>query len=263
MSVITLKISKPEHQQTFIGSAQAKVKFKGKVDPKYAGKLFYKWYSSCSKAPLGNTLDFEANPELTVGSHIICFTAKDQQLDDLKSLLAVKDSGMAGGQPIEGVLDPEPCVIHVFIAKMLWEQSVQDRINRKEIIVLNRKDIVLRAQAPLIWGCKKDKSTFYEPNPDYHNKKINRIQYCWKFVPSGAPPGRSSLIIKPAPKDVTFSFYAADKSTPNIVTPCVEYKGNLVGKIGMGKYRLTLRVEDLKDIKQGDENYVDVMIDDY
>jgi hypothetical protein len=240
MSVIELQILKPglvepAHNTIFKPSSshdpyeieEVEVKLTGKTVLNYASPLFYKWYSSLNiqlkpnlpNFALSKDLDFEES--LAVGSHIITFTARDQEKDDLASLNAVQDAGMTGGPPKQGV--PHPCVIHVFIATMLYPEATTP--------TLNRADVVLKAKAPILWGREIDDTKTYEPNPEYHDLSVNRIRYRWKLSPSFTPG--------PPPWDETPESMVFEPKDSSLT-----YQADLKDHLGTGNYKLTLIVED-------------------
>ncbi|NET39423.1 MAG: hypothetical protein F6K19_46905, partial [Cyanothece sp. SIO1E1] len=180
-----------------------------------------------------NPLDFVT--PLAVGSHILTFTAKDQREDTLAALKAVEDAGMSGGPPKQGVEDP--CVIHVLIATLLSPDPTVPNIR------LARSNLVLKAQAPVHWGQEISPGN-YAPNPEYHAPNVNRIQYHWRFTPVGPPAERPLLNLTPEVDELTFALEEP---------PSVEYRANLQGQLGTGRYQLTLNVEDKQNSQRRDQ----------
>lgn len=236
MSIIQLRILKPEHQTNFSDSAPVLVQFQGEVTerPETAGSLFFNWYSSLNVAPESDPTNvmlnqsgddpFNFTKPLSVGSHVLTFVAKDQPGNDLPALQAVQTGGTTGGPPREGV--EHPCVIHVFVA--LIRAPARNAS-------LSRANVTLQATAPHLWGDK-----------DY--QAINQIQYRWRFEPRGNPSGRRSHSFIPNP--LTFN---ADLSI-------VEYRGVLANQIDTGNYTLILRVEHTQDPTIGHETSIPVRI---
>src|SRR6185503_13190974 len=122
MSAVGLQILEPANGQTFTGTPSVRMRGAVTTPPSPPATLFFKWYSSLeapappgSPLPGGTVLDFTV--PLSMGSHTICFTAKDVSADTPAALATVKSAGMAGG-PLEPS-NPLPCVIHVLTASMI------------------------------------------------------------------------------------------------------------------------------------------------
>src|SRR5262249_54766953 len=151
---------------------------------------------------------------LGVGSHTVCFTAKDVAGDTPADLKAVVNAGMAGGPAAAEA----PCRVHVFAANLVEPAAPG--------AVLNAGAAVLSAQAPAQWS-----------NADY--QAVNRVRYHWRLDPTGAPPNRVTVNLIPTPAQLVF-----DASGP---VPVVRYSGPLPAGVSAGPYILTLRVEDASD----------------
>jgi hypothetical protein len=214
MGVVQLQILEPADGRTVVGPVG--VRLHGAVVSAGPGPLFLKWYSSLAAAPLGTTADFIA--PLGVGSHTVCFTAKDVAGDSPADLQAVVNAGMAGGPAAAEA----PCRVHVFAANLV-EPAAPGAF-------LNAGACVLSAQAPVQW-----------PNADY--QAVNRVRYHWHFDPSGPPPNRSSFDLIPTLAQLVFDASGA--------VPVVRYSGPLPAGVSAGPYILTLRVEDAADPATG------------
>ena len=174
---ISLVIQQPTHEQSFVGAGTATsvgVTLRGVIThtafPNAAG-LFRTWYSSL-EGDVGQT-DIVLR-ELSVGSHIITFMAKDksdagvppEQLADLYQ--SVQHMGAAGGPPDPPPAHGNPCVIHVLIANMLAPSP--------GVTTLSKANPLLEAQAPLQWATYDQ---YLVPDPNYH--AVNKVRYRWFF----------------------------------------------------------------------------------
>jgi hypothetical protein len=256
MGTVKLAIIEPQNRQRFGGAGIPSVRLRGELHSSGHGTLYYRWYSSLADA-LNNALDdpFDFTKPLGVGSHVLTFTTKDVQGDTLADIKAVQHAGVAGGPPKPGV--EAPCVVHVFVATMVEPPDLATAST-----TLNRGGGgSLTAVAPSQWGTKNTMTGTYERNPDYH--EVNKIRYRWRFQPSGPPEDRAGgeLVFKPSglPEDrpgelvlneeqMVFGPGATDND-PMVV----RYQGSLPSGLGVGKYTLTLRVEDRDEPTKGHE----------
>ena len=241
MGEVKLAILEPQNGQRFVGQSQANVRLRGNILSTGHGTLYHRWYGASSGAintPSDNPLDL--TKPLAVGSHVLTFTAKDRPGDALADLEAVREAGMAGGPPEEGV--ETPCVVHVFIAQVVEPAAGA---------TLSRAGSTLTAVAPGQWGRRVGASDVYEPNGDYH--EVNRIRFRWRFIPSGRQTGRASGDLAPSVQELVFGVTANNP-------PTVRYQGPLPGGLGTGSYTLTLRVEDGGDPAVGHETSLSVVL---
>jgi hypothetical protein len=270
MSVVSLAIVEPHDGQRFLGAEASDVRLRGRVDSSGHGSLYYKWYSGLADVLNGasdNPFDF--TKPLAVGSHVLTFTAKDVPGDTLADLQVVRHAGMAGGPPPPEETDtpgelPEPssCVVHVFVATM-----VEPPDHATSSTTLDRASSSLTAVAPSQWGKLidlEDPAQGYELNPEYHGDEeagkvpVNKIQYRWRFQPSGPPEGRPEGDLVPAKEDLTFSTHPEDDDLM-----VVTYNGPLAEPptaLDAGNYTLTLRVEDQDDPATGHETSLAVVL---
>lgn len=244
MGEVKLAILEPQNGQRFVGPSQTNVRLRGKVLSTGHGPLFFRWYGGASGAlntPSDNPLDL--TKPLAVGSHVLTFTAKDRPGDAPEDLKAVREAGMAGGPPEEGVASP--CVVHVLVAQVVAPLAGA---------TLSRAGSTLTAVAPGQWGKLvdlADPASGYELNGDYH--EVNRVRYRWRFQPSGLPARRTSGVLVPSVQQLVFGVSANDP-------PTVRYQGPLPGGLSTGNYTLTLRVEDVGDAAVGHETSLAVVL---
>lgn len=258
MGKVALTILEPRNGQRFTTNASkddvpvAKVKLSGSVPSAGHGTLYYRWYSAIEGAlNEASTGDVEIDAPLTVGSHVLTFTAKDVQGESPTEIKAVEEAGMAGGPPrAQGSPDAEesPCVVHVYIAIIVGPAAEA---------TLSKAGATLTAVAPKQWGRPvdfNDLSKGYEPNPDYHGDeakkkvRINKIRYRWRFRPTETPAGRPSGDLVPAAAQLKFLPDPGGKDRM-----VVQYQGSLPAELGTGAYTLSLRVEDEGDPTFGEE----------
>lgn len=235
MSVVGLQIIEPLNGQTFTGTPS--VRLRGAVTTPVGVPLFFKWYSSLeapsppgSPLPGGTSLDFFAT--LSVGTHTICFTAKDVNADDATSLQNVRNAGMAGGPVTPS--NPNGCVIHVLTAIMVAPATAG--------ATLSKTSATLTAAAPIHWWRPIPNTSNFERDPDY--QAVNQIRYVWRFAPFGDPPSRASATFRPAVTQLT---------VPSPFASRVTYIGPLPATLGLGAYDLTLRVEFMLNAAIGHE----------
>src|SRR5215210_3585116 len=244
MGEVKLTILEPQNGQRFVGPSQTNVRMRGNILSTGHGTLHYRWYGGASGAlntPSDNPLDL--TKPLTVGSHVLTFTAKDRPGDALADLKAVQEAGMAGGPPEEGV--EAPCVVHVFVAQVVEPAAGAP---------LSRAGSTLTAVAPIQWGKLvdlADPESGYELNGDYH--EVNKIRYRWRFQPSGLPARRASSDLVPSVPQLVFDATAYNP-------PTVRYQGPLPGGLGTGSYTLTLRVEDKGEPATGHETSLAIVL---
>jgi hypothetical protein len=261
MSVVVLEILEPKHDSNFKGTRA--VSLRGALRSTGHGTLFYKWYSNLGAFP-PLPAPTEANPDsslnraahaapsfdaqLAVGTHIITLAAKDVAEDKADKLKDVKHAGMAGGPPqVPPPPNAAPCVIHVLVAEMT--KPLQDAS-------LSKANATLAARVPPLWEDKE-----YQLN-------INRLRYRWRFEPTGAPAGRSTVDFEP---QLIFDppLNSAPPLKPKLKNPPFEfdadnsimsYRGALPPALGTGSYKLWLRVERKDDSSVGHEVSRDVLI---
>src|SRR5262245_22039280 len=126
----------------------------------------------------GTVLDFTV--PLSIGTHTVCFTAKDVDADKPAAALAgVRNAGMAGGPVTPS--NPNGCVIHVLNANMIVPLNAGEN--------LSKAAPKLTAAAPSHWWRpiltnNPIDPTKLELDPDY--QLVNRIEYVWRFAPFGS-----------------------------------------------------------------------------
>jgi hypothetical protein len=240
MGEVSLAILEPKIDERMrVGPAQAAMTLLGTLLRGGHGTLYYKWYSGIDGELDEASQGLSLPTTLSVGSHVLTLTAKDKPGDALADLEKVREAGMTGGPPEDGV--EAPCVVHVFIAEMVEPLAGAS---------LDRTGSTLSAVAPKQW-CKlkdpNDVNSGYELNNDYH--KVNKIRYRWRFEPSGLPAGRVSADLVPAKEDLEFLPHPTESDLT-----IVRYSGPLPeqllvplpdGSENVGGYTLTLRVEEL------------------
>lgn len=261
MADVTLSIVNPQHGMRFFGSAASTIDLNGSIDHPDPGTLFYKWYSSLYNPDIETSEDapkaalnwpdhayqldpLNVSPTFAVGSHTLTLTAKNIEGDSLNELQAVTEAGMTGGPPTDGA-NPNPCIIHVFVATIVMPDDVAP-----PLLFYKDTTIALEAQAPLKWA-----------ESDYQS--INRIRFRWRFVPEaggdayGLPPlDASDAEIEAFQQDLEFHYDDERKLA------FVRYSGGLPNAIPVGNYTLYLRVEDKQTQHDGDEDTVAVRIDE-
>ncbi|HKQ72633.1 MAG TPA: hypothetical protein VJ810_02820 [Blastocatellia bacterium] len=233
MSAVTLKIHEPLDGQNYVGARNARLR--GELASTGHGALFFKWYSSLADSPLGTTLDFTA--ALPVGSQVLIFSAKDQAGETPAELQAVRHAGMAGGPP----LSPPPTgysprLIHVIVAEMR-----EPAVNGATLSKANSRLIAL---APSQWD-----------KPEYQTA-VNRLQYRWLFAPTPAD-GRKSAEIKTG---LVFDVPGKPPNDAAGAVPRLRFQGPLPAELGLGNYKLTLRVERKDNATIGHEVSRDVVL---
>lgn len=244
MGRVALSILEPQNGQRFSGNAQAaNVRLRGGVPTTGHGPLFYRWYSGIDgELNDASATAVEIQKPLTVGSHVLTFTAKDVQGESPAAIKTVKDAGVAGGPPEPGV--DSPCVVHVFIATESATSST-----------LSKAGATLTAVAPKQWGKPidfKDLTKGYVLNTDYHGDaaakkvRINKIRYRWRFQPSGLPEGRLGGDLVPTVDKLAFL-----KDPDGGSRMVVRYSGPLPASLSTGSHTLTLRVEELVENQSG------------
>lgn len=237
MPVVSLRIEEPSNGTTVVGSVA--VRLHGTLVSQGPPPLFYKWYSSLvgpsdlSKKPPDASIQPPAGADplnfltlLPVGSQVVTLAAKDVAGDTEAALKTVKNVGMAGGPAAPG--NAAPCVVHVLIAKIVAPISGA---------TLSKANATLAASGPSTWF-----------DDDY--KKVNQLQYRWKFNPQGDPPGRK-------PAEMTPEF---PTPTPNPRKEEVRYTGALPAALSTGNYSLTLRVENKPNPAVGHEVSIPVVL---
>lgn len=233
MGIVTLKIDEPQHGQRVRGTAEA-VRLRGRILSTGHGTLYYRWYSGL-EGELNAPSDVLPNLPLPpkVGSHVLTLTAKDRSGDAPEDIQAVREAGMAGGPPEDGV--EAPCVVHVFIAEIVEPSP------GTTTATLPRSNSTLSAVAPKQWGKfvdPHDTKKGYMRNDAYH--EVNRIRYRWRFQPSGWPDDRSSGDLVLSKEELSFGPRSEDSDVM-----IVRYNGPLPAGLDTGNYTLTLRVEEL------------------
>ncbi|MEB3295798.1 MAG: hypothetical protein VKJ24_21820 [Synechococcales bacterium] len=235
MAALTLEILEPLHQANIVGTAAATVRLRGRSIAPPPVPLFYTWYTmpvattagdGALNAAADNPLDF--TKPLAVGSYAITFSAKDRPGIALDQIKAVVHAGFAGGAEKPGI--EKPCVIHVLQAGMLAPDPAAANV------AIARNNVILKAKAPILWN-------------DAEYKKINAIQYRWKWDPVGNPPNRLKL-----DQVISFPQLTFNVKDPNAANqPSVTYQANLQNQLSPGAYTLTLRVENAKNTTIGHE----------
>ena len=242
MDVVDLRIDQPSHEQVFVGTGDVTLRGQVLSTRHEPAPLFFKWYSSIDgELSTAN----QAIASLTVGSHIITFTAQDKSDagvpdDQLVALYqSIQHIGMAGGPP---ELAEIPCVVHVFIANMLTPVPIGPPPP------LSKSNPILEAQVPLQWANYDSSSETYDGlNPDYH--KVNRIRYRWFLRRIGPPPGP---LIELDLQDGDALQFIPSSDAPGEEVAKLRYIGTLPGTVVVGEsYNVTLRVEDLDDSTVG------------
>ena len=240
MGEVSLAILNPEENQRMrVGPTQAAMTLLGGLLSGGHGTLYYKWYSGINGELDEASQDLSLATTLSVGSHVLTLTAKDRPDDALANLQEVREAGMTGGPPGEGVA--APCVVHIFVAYMVEPQAGG---------TLDRTGSTLSAVAPKQW-CKlkdpKNVNSGYVLNDDYH--KVNKIRYRWRFQPSGLPAGRVSADLVTTKENLAFALHPTQSGLM-----IVRYVGPLPeqlldplpdGSENVGSYTLSLRVEEL------------------
>jgi hypothetical protein len=237
MAAITLSIVKPAHGTVFTGTSPVGLQG-GPVTPppEAAGvALHYRWYSNLHPAIKENEYGLDpaglSDPTvvyehpLGVGTHILTFAATDQQSQSTEALKAVKHGGVTGGPPDA----PHPCVVHVLRATIVAPPSGA---------TLSKASSTLEARAPVLWD-----------DPQY--VKHNRVAFRWRLDPTPAD-GRAAGTLPPPGTALVF-----DKPDTG---PVLRHQGKLPAALGVGAYRLTLRVELADDPAVGHESSIPVVI---
>lgn len=238
MAAVTLRIIEPANGTVYAGPAS--VRFHGAVDtaPPPA-PLFFQWYSSLAIAPapaqpgdpLSGALDF-TRTLASAGSYVISLAARDVASSAPADLKNVQNGGLTGGPK-----PPAACVIHVLVAEIVEPAAGAS---------LSRAAVRLAAKAPLLWGDLKPPA--FAPtaakSPAYD--AIDRLQYRWRFTPSGAPAGRASADF--VPTALTF-----DPNDALANGPVLRYTGPAPAGLALGAYQVTLRVEDKTNPALGHE----------
>jgi hypothetical protein len=226
LSAVGLQIIEPLNGTAFTGTPSVRMRGTVTTPPVPPVTLFFKWYSSGeapapagSPLPGGTVLDFTV--PLSMGTHTICFTAKDVSADTAGALANVKNAGMAGG-PVAPA-NPQPCVIHVLTAAMIAPLASAN---------VSKVAPNLTAAAPLHWWKPNPAPPNFTRDPDY--QAINQLRYLWRFAPFGAPAGRASATVTPQVTQLT---------APNPFANHVVYNLALPAALGAGAYDITLRVE--------------------
>jgi hypothetical protein len=244
LSAVGLQIIEPLNGTTFTGTPSVRMRGAVTTPPVPPVTLFFKWYSSLeapappgSPLPGGTTLDFTV--PLSIGTHTICFTAKDVSGDDPASLANVRNAGMAGG-PVTPA-NPNGAVIHVLTANMVVPASAGANVSKAAPN--------LRAAAPSHWwkpvlGPNNQPITPAQFERDSEYQAVNQLRYVWRFAPFGAPAGRASATVTPAVSQLT---------VPGPFASHVVYNLALPAAVGTGSYDVTLRVEFIPNPAIGHE----------
>jgi hypothetical protein len=232
MAAVELAISKPAHGTSIVGSAAVDLQGLLVSRPaEIAGvPLYYRWYSSLHAGTASQmSINVAAladpatvySPSVGVGTHVLTFAASDQPNEDAAAQNATQHGGVTGGSA-----GPTPCVVHVVLATVVKPAAGA---------TLSRGGAnTLEAQAPVQWD-------------DAEYVKTNKLAFGWRLDPTPAD-GRASATLAPS---------AFDKS----VTPAVlRYAGALPGALGLGSYRLTLRVSRTDVPAVAHEAFIPVVI---
>jgi hypothetical protein len=92
--------------------------------------------------------------------------------------------------------------------------------------------------------------------------RINRLRYRWLFDPTPAD-GRASAVLEPAVSALTFDPDPPPPPgppPPDPPPPLVRYEGPLPAALGLGSYKLTLRVQDIENDAVGHQVSLPVTI---
>jgi hypothetical protein len=236
MAAVELEIVVPACDTSYCGEVTVELKGAIKELPAelQAATLYYRWYSNLF---VGNPDEerFSINqaaltdPEqpysttLGIGSHVLTLAATDRPGESAADQEAVQHGGVCGGAKGDS-----RCVVHVFVANMLWSVPVPP--------VLSRNACTLEAEAPSQWGMPGNGDMV--PNDTYHDEDVNRLQYRWRFEPIGPPAGRSPFELVPSLEQLTFVATEEDDEPVR-----VRYQGPLDSSM-IGDYDLILFVED-------------------
>ena len=232
MAPVELRIATPTHGQSIIGTATVALQGELVSRPaEIAGVgLYYRWYSSLHDGTKDQmSINVAAltdpasvySPALGVGTHVIAFAASDQFNEDQAAQNATLHGGVTGGSA-----GPAPCVIHVLLARILKPAP--------GATLSKAATTPLEAQAPVQWA-------------DAEYVKTNRLAFGWRLEPTPAD-GRASGTL-PAP--------VFDKT---VTPPVLRFSGALPAALGLGSYRLTLRVSRTDVPADRHEAFVPVVI---
>lgn len=231
MAVVEMKITSPQNNSAFYGNGSG-ILLRGEVKnlpPELVEMpLYYRWYDSfftAEKERYSVNASALSNPQtgftlsLVLGSHAITLAATDVPGETDADLETIQHGGITGGGDGDNA-----CVVHVFIANMIPPVSP-----------MSRAGSVLEAEAPILWGQPIPDTPDFVLNESYH--AINRLQYRWRFQPSGGPAGRSTVDFIPA-NDAYVFIPPADP-----IPALIRYNGRLPEELE-GNYTLRLHVED-------------------
>jgi hypothetical protein len=233
MAAVELAISKPAHGTSIVGSAAVDLQGSLVSRPaEIAGvPLYYRWYSSLHASTASQmSINVAAladpttvySPSVGVGTHVLTFAASDQPDEDKAAQNATQHGGVAGGSA--GLA---PCVVHVVLATVV-KPAAGATLSR------SGGANTLEAQAPVQWD-------------DGEYVKNNKLAFGWRLDPTPAD-GRASATLVPS---------AFDKS---VTPPVLRYSGALPGALGLGSYRLTLRVSRTDVPADAHEAFIPVVI---
>ena len=234
MAPVEVKILQPANGLTTVGPAP--VKLKGELVSRPAEiadvPLYYHWYSSLRSGPeeqlsINDASESELSATLGVGTHVLTFAASDQSMGTATAQIATLHGGVTGGS--EG---PAACVIHVLLATI---------VSPLDGATLSKASATLDAEAPWLWD-------------DVEYTEHNRLAFRWRLDPTPAD-GRAAGKLPPAGTPLVF-----EKATEENKVPVLRYHGPLPATLGLGAYRLTLRVERTDDATVGHESWISVVI---
>jgi len=245
MPEIALQIDQPANGATFVpavAETTVQVAMSGTVlsTDHEPAPLFFVWYSSVDGELERATA---ITPSLSVGTHVITFTAKDQNDDgvaeeDLRALYeSVVHIGAAGGAPPES---EAPRVIHVFKAHMVAPTGGAS-------LSISNPD--LEAQAPVNWA----ELVAEGPPREYGGKSeryhaVNALRYRWLLLRVGDPVA-DTVEVDLRDGDA-LELFEADANRPTRL----RFTGTLPGSLIVGdSYEVTLRVEHEDDPSIGDQ----------
>jgi hypothetical protein len=259
MAAVELEIVAPVCDTAFIGAVSTQLR--GAVKPLpaqlQATTLYYRWYSNLFVGAPDQDR-FSINPAaltdpqtpygvtLGIGSHVIALAATDRPGEGAADMEAVQHGGVTGGSEGDG-----RCVVHVFVANMLWPEG------QVSPYPISRSNCRLEAEAPLQWGKPDLETGVIVPNDAYHDENVNRLQYRWRFDPTGPPAGRSSFELVPDLEQL--SFVVTDNNDDPVDPVRVRYQDPLPVTLS-GSYTLTLFVEDHQGQLGGDIAVVPVVV---
>lgn len=238
MAFIKLQIVDPQHNAAFVGSGPANFNGSALVPLELQHvPLYFRWYASSvsrineQDEVLGYSMNEPALPTpeyispavLGLGSHVITFAVSDRAGEKEPDFSAIKHAGITGGQPA-GRVGEQPCVIHVFTAKIISPANGQ---------LVTRDTLALKAKAPPLWL-------------DDEYQAINRLAYRWLLEPVGNPAGRPKADSAKLGREVKNVF---DKNELSLTYTFAPLDTQFVGQ-----YLITLLVTDSSNEEIGEDS---------